>query len=105
MSVFCQNCGTEIAEDVNFCPQCGASMSDYAAAQDQSSGMSDAAKTAVTVGGVVAGAAVLSSLARSLVHRRRPMRHRPMGGPPPMRGPGPGFGGPGGPGGPGGGRR
>lgn len=104
MSVFCQNCGAELASNANFCPQCGASVNGYSTAAEQGSGMSNAAKTAATVGGVVAGAAVLNSLSHRLVHRRRPMYHGPMGGPPPRRGPGPGPGF-GGPGGRGGGRR
>ena len=100
MSLYCQNCGAALADNANFCPQCGASTN---SCTPTDSGMSDAAKTAATVGGVIAGAAILNSLGRRLAHRRRPL----YGGPPPMprphpgprpgphHGPDPGFGGPG----------
>lgn len=105
MSVYCQNCGAELLDSANFCPQCGASIT------GAQSGTSDAARTAATVGGVVLGAAALESLAFRMSHRRRPMYGAPPPPPPrrpPMRGPGGFGGGPGGfggPGGRGGGRR
>ncbi|MCD8005310.1 MAG: zinc ribbon domain-containing protein, partial [Oscillospiraceae bacterium] len=67
MSVYCQNCGAELLDSANFCPQCGASVT------GGGSGVSNAAKTAATVGGVVLGAAALENLAFRLSHRRRPM--------------------------------
>ena len=91
MAYYCPNCGAAMDDSANFCPSCGAALNGTTA--DNST-----LKTAATVGGVVLGASALSSLARSLTHRRRP---------PYMMDPGPRHGGPGGPGGGphGGGRR
>lgn len=95
MARYCQNCGCEMQDAANFCPQCGASVS----GATQNSGTSDAVKTAATVGGVVLGASALSGMVRRMTHRPRPMYRGPMGGPP-MGGHGPhGSHGPHGPGG------
>lgn len=78
MARYCQNCGSEMQDTANFCPQCGAS----ASGTTQKSGTSDAVKTAATVGGVVLGASALSGMVRRMTHRPRPMYRGPMGGPP-----------------------
>lgn len=109
---YCQNCGTNLDTYSNFCPNCGAALSDgtaqqaYNQAQGNNWQWSDAAKTVGTVAGVAAGASVLGSLLRR--RRRRPPMpphngpmgrhggHGPMGGHGghgPMGGP---MGGPGG---------
>lgn len=81
MAKYCQNCGAEMQDAANFCPQCGASVSGTGAGTAQKSGTSDTVKTAATVGGVVLGASVLSGMLRSMTHRPRPMYRGPMGGP------------------------
>lgn len=87
MAVYCTNCGATIDEGVNFCPQCGASLTGSVGSGKKE--WSDTAKTAAAVGGAVLGASALSSLVRRMTHRRRP----PYGGPPMGGfGPGPGFG-------------
>lgn len=121
MSIFCTNCGFEVADySVNFCPNCGSAMG--AAAQQSAAQTDNGGDTLGKVIGAAVGLSILNNMTRS----RRPRRHsvldallhpmrRPHGPLPrhvphgrrAFRGPGfggPGFGGPGrrGPGGPGG---
>lgn len=100
MSKYCTNCGAEMGDSVNYCPQCGTPADGYAGASENS-GLSDAARTAAVVGGTVLGVSALNNLARQMAHRRRPPYYGPMGGPGPGWRGGPGPGRPGGPGGPG----
>lgn len=94
---YCQNCGTNLDTNPNFCPNCGAQLNDavpqQADTQQQANNRqwSNTAKTVGAVAGAAVGASVLGSLMRR--HRRRPPmpphgghmgRHRghgPMGGP------------------------
>ncbi len=65
---YCTNCGTQINDDVNFCPSCGATASGHGdTAQSKRSG--NAAKTAATIAGTAVGVSLLSRMARR--------RHRP----------------------------
>lgn len=80
--MYCQYCGTQLAEGANFCPNCGASTSatnhNTGATAQNTQQWSDTAKTAGTVAGAVVGASVLSRLLRRRrYHHPRP----PMGGP------------------------
>jgi len=119
MSVFCTNCGFEVADySVNFCPNCGSAMG--AAAQQAAAQNDNGGDTLGKVIGAAVGLSILNNMTRN---RRRPRRHSlldallhptcrhhgPLPGHIPhgrraFRGPGfggPGFGGPGrrGPGG------
>lgn len=94
--VYCENCGTNLDANPNFCPNCGAPLKDAAAQQANDPPQSnrrqwsDAAKAVGTVAGVAAGASLLGGLMRR--HRRRPPMpphgghrgghggHGPMGG-------------------------
>ena len=90
---YCQNCGTNLDTNPNFCPNCGAALSNVTAQlvndqqQDNARQWSDTAKTVGTVAGVAAGASLLGGLLRR--RRRRPPMpphgghmggHGPMGG-------------------------
>ena len=75
MAVYCTNCGETIDEGLNFCPYCGVALTGNSAASNGTSEVSDAAKTAATVGGAFLGGYALSSLFRGL--RRRPPHHPP----------------------------
>lgn len=68
MSVFCTNCGFEVADySVNFCPNCGSAMG----AAAQQAAQSDNGDTL----GKVIGAAVGLSILNNMTRRRRPRRH------------------------------
>lgn len=100
---YCQNCGTELNTNANFCPNCGMSVNGTAAQQNTATG-SDTARTVITAAGTVAGVSILGNLLRRFRRHRfmPPPMGRPRRGPGPFGGPGRGHGPMGGPGGPGG---
>ena len=69
MSVYCNNCGTEITTNANFCSCCGNALNKNAGYTENvngqsTSGMSDTAKTVATVAGVAVGASLLGCMFR-----------------------------------------
>lgn len=101
---YCQNCGTVLDTNPNFCPNCGAAFDNgvtqqTGGQQNNTRQWSNTTKTVGTIAGVAVGASVLGNILRR--HRRPPMPphggfmggHRGHGG---HMGGGP-MGGPGGP--------
>lgn len=87
---YCQNCGTNLDSNPNFCPNCGAAQQASNQRQENNAQWSDTAKTVGTVAGVAVGASLLGSILRRR-RRRPPMpphgrfmgghgHHGPMGG-------------------------
>ena len=80
---YCQNCGTALDANPNFCPNCRAPLNDCAAQtasgqqQGNSRQWSNTAKAVGAAAGVAVGMSVLGGLVRR--HRRRPPMH-PHGG-------------------------
>lgn len=89
---YCGNCGVQIQDTVNFCPNCGAAMNNTTAAGTQNSSYTGAAKTAATIAGTAVGVSLLSRLFRRRCRPPMPPHGGMMGGP--MRGPGGHRGGP-----------
>lgn len=91
---YCQNCGAEMNDNANFCPNCGTA-ANGTTSQNTNISHTDTAKTVLTAAGTAAGITLLGSA----LHRRR-RRHMmpPHGGMmcgPRMHGHGPGGRGPG----------